>query len=304
MNLYRFINSKDVQAHLQSMQYKFDSLEAAWLIYQCRDASIKEKHDAWSELIRTMPDCRIEEQENTVAYDSLHECLKDYMFLQKKLLKSFYQSDDRSVYQIRWFHEETEEWDMNRDWLFATYEDCMNFADERSHEPGKIVIRKKKMNTTDYLELTLRSDKTEMSIDVSTCLFNSIQKGGLLCIKEFDLYYHSFAGLCFFFPTPFERGDILWDPISKEGYHRGPLVLKEIEPNMTVSGYFIDPYNGLDHTESTIDLTGDVVFNYMNLEYYPYELKDENRIIATVRDYILGKIDEVSFVRFFGHVKM
>ena len=73
---------------------------------------------------------------------------------------------------------------------------------------------------------------------------------------------------------------------------------------MTVSGYFIDPYNGLDHTESTIDLTGDVVFNYMNLEYYPYELKDENRIIATVRDYVTGKIDEVSLVRFFGHVMM
>ena len=72
MNLYRFINSKDVQAHLQSMQYKFDSLEAAWLINQCLDASIQEKHDAWSELIKTMPDCRIKERYNTADHDSLH----------------------------------------------------------------------------------------------------------------------------------------------------------------------------------------------------------------------------------------
>ena len=302
MNLYRFINSKDVQAHLQSMQYKFDSLEAAWLIDQCRDASIQEKHNAWSELIKTMPDCRIEERYNTVAHDSLHEFLKDYMFLQKKLLKAFYQSDDQFVYQIRWFYEETADWEMNHDWLFATYEDCINFADQRSHEPSKIVIRKQKLNSTDYLELTLRPDKTEMSIEVSTSQFHSTQQDGLLCKKEFDLYYHSFDSLCFFFPTPFKRGDILWDPITKEGYHRGPLVLKEVEPDMTVSGYFLDSYNGLDHTESTIDLTGDVVFHYMNLEYYPYELKDENRILAAARDYVTGKIDEVHLARAYHQI--
>ena len=80
MNLYRFINSKDIRTHLEQMGSEFNSLEAAWLIYQCRTASIEEKHKAWEELIATMPDCRVEDRDYFVRRDSLHEFLKDYMF--------------------------------------------------------------------------------------------------------------------------------------------------------------------------------------------------------------------------------
>ena len=51
MDIFRFVNSKDVREHLKSIDYEFNSLEAAWLIYQCRDAAIDEKHKAWNELI-------------------------------------------------------------------------------------------------------------------------------------------------------------------------------------------------------------------------------------------------------------
>lgn len=46
MDIFRFVNSKDVREHLKSIDYEFNSLEAAWLIYQCRDAAIDEKHKA------------------------------------------------------------------------------------------------------------------------------------------------------------------------------------------------------------------------------------------------------------------
>lgn len=51
MDIFRFVNSKDVREHLRDIGYEFNSLEAAWLIYQCRDAAIDEKHKAWNELI-------------------------------------------------------------------------------------------------------------------------------------------------------------------------------------------------------------------------------------------------------------
>ena len=86
MDIFRFVNSKDVREHLRDIGYEFNSLEAAWLIYQCRDAAIDEKHKAWNELIATMPDCPIEKRTNTAAQDSLHaflrQCMSNYMNLE------------------------------------------------------------------------------------------------------------------------------------------------------------------------------------------------------------------------------
>lgn len=33
MNIFDFINSKDIKEHLKNINYQFNSLEAAWLIY-------------------------------------------------------------------------------------------------------------------------------------------------------------------------------------------------------------------------------------------------------------------------------
>lgn len=49
MDIFRFVNSKDIREHLRNIGYEFNSLEAAWLIYQCRDAAIDEKHKAWND---------------------------------------------------------------------------------------------------------------------------------------------------------------------------------------------------------------------------------------------------------------
>ncbi len=40
MDIFRFINSRDIREYLKIRNYPFISLEAAWLIYQCRSAAI------------------------------------------------------------------------------------------------------------------------------------------------------------------------------------------------------------------------------------------------------------------------
>ena len=67
MNILRFINSKDIRRHLRELQYQFTVPEAAFLIYMSRSASLKEKFDAWQEIINTMPDCSMEERFNMKA---------------------------------------------------------------------------------------------------------------------------------------------------------------------------------------------------------------------------------------------
>ncbi len=90
MDIFKYINSKDIRDHLKQIGYTFSSLEAAWLIWQCRDLTIKEKHRAWDELIDTMPDCEIPERLNTCAQKSLHGFLRRYMEIEDRLIRSFY----------------------------------------------------------------------------------------------------------------------------------------------------------------------------------------------------------------------
>jgi len=122
MDILRFINSTDIREHLRSIRYEFNSLETAWLIYQCHDATIDEKHKAWNELIETMPDCPIEKRLNTVAQDSLHAFLRQYMKLEDKYMNEFcderhadtFNDDKPFVYKFKYIYEDGTEngWDM------------------------------------------------------------------------------------------------------------------------------------------------------------------------------------------------
>ena len=79
MDIFQYINSKDIRAHLESIGYRFNALEAAWLVYQCHTATMKEKHAAWREIIDTMPDIRVEFADECLEpFESLHQLLRDY----------------------------------------------------------------------------------------------------------------------------------------------------------------------------------------------------------------------------------
>ena len=60
MNIYEFINSKDIRAYCEKIGHTFNSMEAAFLIYQSQNHTLAEKHDAWKGLIETMPNMIIE----------------------------------------------------------------------------------------------------------------------------------------------------------------------------------------------------------------------------------------------------
>ena len=63
MDLFRFIDSKDIREHLRQIGYSFTAPEAAFLVWQCRNATLKEKFAAWREIIETMPDCSLTRKE-------------------------------------------------------------------------------------------------------------------------------------------------------------------------------------------------------------------------------------------------
>lgn len=121
--------------------------------------------------------------------------------------------------------------------------------------------------------------------------------------------YDVFDGLWFDFPTPFKKGDILCEYVDGEetfGFCRGPFVMKGITPegvrkstrehgdtnDMNAWGYFQDP-DGTIYYE--------VMFNYMNLEFYRGDLKGVRRILTAFGNYLKGKIDEALLCRAYHY---
>lgn len=87
MDFYRFVNSRDIRKHLQSIQYEFTATEAAWLVWQSMLMTLEDKHRAWEYIIANMPDCSIPERPNTVAQPSLRRFLQELMELQQSRLQ-------------------------------------------------------------------------------------------------------------------------------------------------------------------------------------------------------------------------
>ena len=98
MDIYRFLDSNDIRAHLQSLRYDFTLPEAAFLVWQCATAPLSEKHAAWRELIKTMPDCRMERRRNMCEIQSMHGFLQEYIELEEKQLRGFPSGIGRRIF--------------------------------------------------------------------------------------------------------------------------------------------------------------------------------------------------------------
>ena len=84
MDIYRFIDSRDMREHLQKLNYSFTTPEAAFLVYWCKAATLEERIAAWREIIDTMPNCAMAERLNLEAIPDFHQFLRDYIDLQER----------------------------------------------------------------------------------------------------------------------------------------------------------------------------------------------------------------------------
>ena len=309
MDILRFINSKDIREHLRSIRYEFNSLETAWLIYQCHDATIDEKHKAWNELIETMPDCPIEKRLNTVAQDSLHAFLRQYIELEDRYLNEFcderhadtFNDDKPFVYKIKYIYEDgTEyEWDTVFSCLNALYESIM----EPEEDVISIQCTKMQIDRLDSRQIAYLNPSFE---------FLRLDPGRIDCDKEWDLFGGVFDGLWFEFPTPFQKGDIVWNPDQPEGFCAGPFVitgvcLDDIESDKTkenirkdgdssdmcARGFFLNEDGGI---------YGECMSNYMDLEFYNKELTGSKRTLIALSNFLKDEIDPALFARAYHQI--
>lgn len=296
MDIFSFVNSKDIREYLRKIEYQFNSLEAAWLIYMCHHLTYEEKKTAWKQVISTMPDCEIPKQMNHLTVKGIHAVMERYMTIVDEAVADFIKesADHRYVYMYSYLYEGDASWEENFQTIYGSLDACMSAykKDEDEYGDDRIIKYRIRRQELDNPELV-----SEMEYNGKGQLLN-IVKYYAENEKDNDILNYFFEALWLNFPTPFAKGDIVWIP-SKEnklGWDSGAFVLDNMDTwnpveglekwgdysDMCGAGYFVNP-NGTVYYES--------VCNYMELEYYPGPYKLNERILRPLSYYIQEKIE-------------
>lgn len=297
LDIYKFINSRDIREYLKNINYNFSTLEVAWIVWKSKYTTLKEKHDAWNEIIATMPDCTIEKRSNTLPQPSLHRYLEKIMEIENKYIEAVQVDEPECFYFYTYTPDE--EWYQGQptpnysECFKAAVASCYYESETKDISNYRIRIRKVWFNGEDEklgLEVTTTGEVLKVLYDD----FKSVE--------ELEILDQGFDGMWFDFPNPFKRGDIIYNParFSRADFEcdYGPCVLEEEIPlrrcvehlkksggadcsDMTVDGLF-------QHEDGTI--FAECTANYMNFEYYRGELDGKKRILKAISNYLKGEI--------------
>lgn len=299
MDIYSFINSPDISNYLQKIDYEFNSLETAWLIYQCQTITYKEKKKNWEELIRTMPDCEIPQRGSSIKWPSLHEVLKRYIQITDRDIEAFFQAETRGkyVYMYDYYYTGDPRYGAVYDRGFGSLQECLEaYQQEKSDmdsQDGKIEkwwIKKQSLAHPEIVqEVVCLGDGRVIDVVQNTARTE----------KEDDIIDQFFEELWFDFPTPFKKGDIVWEPnkeMSVGHFCEGVYVLEEL-PTWT-AGKFVrekGSYADMANMGYSVNSNGTVYYdhmgnNYMNTEYYKGTYDCGQKILPAISKMLKGEI--------------
>lgn len=316
MDVYKFINSKDIRSHCEKTGHKFNPLEIAFLIYQSDHHTIVEKHAAWNELICTMPDVVIERRANCEYHDSLHKFLRKYMTLENKLLEDFFANKDGCVYRFdkivlpHYYGVEADDIDFDIPSetgknLYSNFAAGLAIENRDNEEHTNEIVYYKVIKY--YVLSDINQAPSGMTILVDSkgapLKIEEVLHRTFLTKAEKELLYMSFDGMWINVPTPFKEGDIVFVHCYLHGYGGEPFVLtslctdakdelgerriRRLQKNgdisdMTAFGYRIHRKTGCIRYEYDHD--------YLSLEYYEKPLKGAYQKLASISRFMKEKL--------------
>lgn len=299
MDIYRFLNSGDIAAHLKNTGYEFSPVEIAWLVWQCQAATMRERHAAWEELIRTTPDCRVEKSFNVAGWDSLHDMLRAYMTLERRLQAILEADDPDAVYVYEVLEKSHDPAERRPKWhgetLFLKYSHAITHS--FAQESLSFRITKKGFGGSLWVEGCFNPQGELLRVTIW-----GPQITQKLTQAELELESESFDGMWFDFPIPFQKGDIVCDAFLRE-----PFVLLDTDPwckkrhterkshrdgsDMLAFGYSYDREDRF--------LYDDYMADYMNLTYCNDPLEGGERLLEAYSRFEKGEIDAWTLLKFF-----
>lgn len=326
MNIYKYIRSKDVREYNEKIGHKFTATGSAFLVWLNYEITLKEKHDAWREIMRDMKDEEVPKRVNADYAPSLFALLNKFIEADNRLIDEFYKKDERTVYSYRYICKGDSSFgeDFGR-----IYSDLGYIQGELRKVSDLDIVRveyTKKYLSSHRRRITLETDGSGNVMSVDGDFIQGID----LSPKKDEF----FEGLWIDVPTPFRKGDIVCSRKTPFGYYlysdSQPFVLlslanwsaKDAEErgeklsekdkawrdkhlkylkeygditDMTACGYFLNSddcgrcYTGGFYSE--------VMHDYVDLEYYRGKFNGGERVLLPIKYFLGGDIDEETFAK-------
>lgn len=277
MNIYDFINSADIREYWEKIGYEPDAPAAAWIVWQSENHTLKEKHQAWQEIIDTQPDWTRYGELDDVPQESLHGFLRQYMDIESRLLSDFYKNEPNVIYHYRFYSTGAEGW-CYESAFFPTF-DKMYSAAVKEHPISP---------NFEYIKTYIGDAGKRISLRMNCngeVLFVK-EEQYLTADEEIDTFCEAWYEMSFDLPTPFKKGDIV-------EMARGKYTPSFDEPFVFISVYTEPRENGngsvtLAHGYS-VDKSGvaqpEWIYNYINLEYAK-ELSPANQPLLSISNLV------------------
>ncbi len=308
MDITDFINSRDIREYHRKIGYEYDSLEAAWIVYQCHSKTLEEKHAAWRWIINNMPD---REPTNCGSWHdledvSVHKLISDYIEMDNSFIDEFTSGDGGFLYSYRRFGRSRDFGVDDTDGFFSSWRNCLRY-----------IVCLEDEEDTNYLEI--RRCLPDEGLGRLYSHGNIVvDLGGRIMsvtpaftMEENERWYYLrtfFEKLWFNFPVPFKCGDIV---VVLNRFHSEdlePIVLKGIviPPGRNDKAYTFLRRGDGDNTDMNIwgyaadvewsnfynGVYSEVWWNYMDVEYYRKELTGPNRVLKPISNWIKGELGD------------
>lgn len=310
LDIYQYVNSKDIRIHLEEIKYEFEPVCAAFIIWQSERHTLNEKHEAWRILIAGTSDVAVPQRLNCAGWDSLHKMLSDYMKLENKLLSNFHVHDTNAYYRYETMISSKEDgFVSNAGYPWSSdYKTCYESAmTDIKEDPDicKFVITKHYFDSPiEECYIQAEYDREGRLMSVKDRLpangdFSDLVNVPSLSDYELKLEVESFEGMYFDIPIPFCKSDLVYDPYGTLYGNRRPFVLMNTVPWRKKDTNYS---NG-----NTSDLTDMLAYGYcydyekhflcdcecyyLNMEHYNDELTGEERLLAAYSAFEKNEID-------------
>jgi len=312
MDFYRFINSRDIREYHRQINYQYNAGKAGWLVWQCRDADLKEKHEAWQWIIDNMEDYEVGDLMNYDCDSSIHAMMKKYMAMQDELVSRFFRKGEDAIYQLTYKEKDSMCYQLfDCDRIISNIEEFFEkemvinyFGKDVYENVDRLRIRKNYIDTNKYIEVFCDAKDIHKVYKVEAWP-SQHNKNGKELYEELDaLQNYSFFGLWFDFPLPFKKGDIVWNPFTKVG----PMVYEgnttegkydnwsHDSSDMNVHGYFVNINGDIYHNVS------DEMMDYERAE--DTELEGYDKMLIPVSEFLKGQLSLEPFLKVLDYLKL
>lgn len=324
MDIYDFLNSRDVRQHLKGINYEFSTLEKAFIIYKSNHRSLKDKRAAWKELIDSTEDIILGEDGNKrwlrtdVYLYSVHDLIKRYIEELDTPMGLFLEQDEESVYIAEVVYAPTDrDINYNRQEAGVLFKDfasaeayCKDWISDNKDNVYEYIIKKQwvaQFSKEQILSNSLILPRKEIAASYRKTEdgFSLIElvSFGLKSDDCIDIENEFFERMWFDIPIPFKKGDIVVGSDYNWGGTKEPFVLKGTVPWIKAEARDGRSREGCDSSDMNgwgwsggfyddiADLNDDVMADYLDLEYYRGDFTGKRRLLKLMAEAEKGNLD-------------